>query len=501
MENIVPNKINQSVNNDPFVNAPPQPVMGKPVKKNVKLVWIVSLVTFLLLCMGVFVIYINKVITNEKPISPSPFPTQPTAKPTLTNNILSDWKKYTNDSYHYSIKYPNNWFFYDEKELYADVVLDDPRKTVIISPYKIDKFSPGDISFRDALSVQGNSSNSSLEELKNIVDKKVWKVEDIQIGGMPAVKVTEIKESIMSNPETIYSIPFYGHTIVISHDNTDYKGTHNQIFDEIISSISFVEESVIINNQKILLGSTFNFNPSKSQVEDAMNLECIGDMKAKLTSIEERSVTIEALEEQKLNGKYYPVNPPEILNIIGEDTSCLQANSLCKGVDYQYCFRRDISDGTAKYSYKIRKKSIIPTSVPIPGYSSYVFKMDKPDINEAKRIIIDSLVKEFKACDCVSKDYPKALPNGIKLSDDECDFIGFLGGPTSLGSWVYVYLIPDTIFSKVNDGSIRLFVGDVGMCFSDSPLYPALWGKYYSRRNVIEKAFKNVGIVGYEKYD
>lgn len=90
--------------NNGLPNTDPQPVIDKPNKQSRKLITIILLIIFLLLCGGVFAIYINKVIKNEKPIFPTPNPT-------------SDWKTYTNNSKGISFKYPQNWYLRsDSKE-------------------------------------------------------------------------------------------------------------------------------------------------------------------------------------------------------------------------------------------------------------------------------------------------------------------------------------------------------------------------------------------------
>lgn len=95
----------------------PQPVIDKPIKKSRIPLIIISLIIILLLCGGVIVIYKNRIITNEKPISPSPTLTQPTTTPTPTTDSLSDWKTYTDMKDNYSFKYPGDWKLFIEQSL------------------------------------------------------------------------------------------------------------------------------------------------------------------------------------------------------------------------------------------------------------------------------------------------------------------------------------------------------------------------------------------------
>ena len=85
--------------NDGFPNINSQPVENRQNKQSKKLVIISLLIAALLLCGGVFAIYINKVIKNEKPVSLSSIPTQPTTKSTSIIDPTVDWKIYNGKDY------------------------------------------------------------------------------------------------------------------------------------------------------------------------------------------------------------------------------------------------------------------------------------------------------------------------------------------------------------------------------------------------------------------
>lgn len=133
------------------------------------------------------------------------------------------------------------------------------------------------------------------------------------------------------------------------------------------------------------------------------------------------------------------------------------------------------------------------------GYKSYIFKMNNPNTDDAAIIIKNALINEFNQCDCVPSEYPKRTNDGIKLSNNDCDFIGIPGTLANTTFGVTIYLLPNSLLSKVNENTPSIFIGDIipGKLCESSPFF----GLNYERRNVIEKAFTKVGIRGYESYD
>lgn len=107
--------------------------------------------------------------------------------------------------------------------------------------------------------------------------------------------------------------------------------------------------SIRFNDQVIVVGDTFNFKPTE---------QCIGDIKSKLISINEESITIEVQSEQKLDQKYYDVNP--FREVVIKNGDCISSEPLCTDVYYSYCFTSDSSVFPPKYTYEIKGESTLP---------------------------------------------------------------------------------------------------------------------------------------------
>jgi hypothetical protein len=109
---------------------------------------------------------------------------------------------------------------------------------------------------------------------------------------------------------------------------------------------------IIFNGYALKTGETFNFSPSE---------HCVGDMKARLAVIYDNSISIDVLEEQRLNGNYYAVKSPKKLTI--KNGECVFAIPLCMDVAYKYCFSVDSSVKPNIYSYEIKGESTMPLPV------------------------------------------------------------------------------------------------------------------------------------------
>lgn len=148
------------------------------------------------------------------------------------------------------------------------------------------------------------------------------------------------------------------------------------------------------------------------------------------------------------------------------------------------------------YLVQLRNKSQATIST---SFKSYILKMDSPNPEKAMAIIRNTLLKEFELCNCLPFGFPRLEKKGIRLSAEECDFIGLPGYLSNTTFGVDVYLLPNNIFSKVKSDTPSIFIGDTtpGRFCDTSPFY----GLNTSRREVIERAFSKANIYGHEKYD
>jgi len=109
-----------------------------------------------------------------------------------------------------------------------------------------------------------------------------------------------------------------------------------------------LREKIVFNGDEIDVNEEFNFNPENN---------CVADIKAVLTAVNEDSITLKILEEQRLNRNFYP-SDKGVIQI--QDKTCILAYPLCMDVAYSYCFDVDISNITPSYTYELESKSTMP---------------------------------------------------------------------------------------------------------------------------------------------
>lgn len=99
------------------------------------------------------------------------------------------------------------------------------------------------------------------------------------------------------------------------------------------------------------LGDEFYFKPKDP---------CVADVKAKLSYLDEGTISLSILEEQKFDRKYYPRDPADISWVKIENNACIQGYSLCEVSVYSYCFTLYKKADPYILTYKIESKSTAP---------------------------------------------------------------------------------------------------------------------------------------------
>jgi len=272
------------INNESF-NTVLKPDINKPNNKNRKLVAILLLIIFLLLCGGIFGIYktINDFdscekagfpvrlldclgcpkfcdtpwgVTFSKSQSISSIPVQPTTKPTPINDIPFDWKTYENKNWGYSFKYP--------QEVGLILGRDDTQNIIDLSiPNKTnnspDKNNTYNISlFSTKLEYQ--TLKEYVQELSSpnhpvggffIVDKP----KTFDITNMSGYTYKEVS---FMNPEQPYvivllSLPSGNYLRIRYLEPEKLEEAHQNTIDQILFTFKFIDKPKIVNVTKIPL--------------------------------------------------------------------------------------------------------------------------------------------------------------------------------------------------------------------------------------------------------
>lgn len=104
-ENVPDQEIkNKTIEQTPIMTNKPEPVKHKYLKGK----WLVFfLITSLLMITTSYFFF-----TNKPAVSPEKYTTN--IKPTISVDPTANWKTYTNNKFHYSFKYPNQWIVREE---------------------------------------------------------------------------------------------------------------------------------------------------------------------------------------------------------------------------------------------------------------------------------------------------------------------------------------------------------------------------------------------------
>ncbi len=176
--------------------------------------------------------------TQPKP-TPTPTPTI-VSKPTPTPDPTTNWKKYTNPTYNFVIKYPSTLSLEDKTSQFPPftIFITDKSKQVpyeggnTINPYMIIQVKKSNLSTNDYI----NDPNNNLQLISN---KKV--------GGNDFVIAKE-KFGIGIAPD-IYMIKNSNSIISISNSSYSIKSS---FFDQILSTFKFTDQKQSLSEQEVL---------------------------------------------------------------------------------------------------------------------------------------------------------------------------------------------------------------------------------------------------------
>lgn len=171
---------------------------------------------------------VNKVPTKTS--TPSAKPATPSAKKDETEG----WKVYTNSDLGFSVRYPSEWFLYDKNTSCAERMT---RHVFIDKKRLVDCGSYGDGPAPADFYILVGDKPYTLPKT-NAYDT----YEPIKISGEEGVlNFTTEKSERPRETNTIVIVNHNGRGYQIVIRNVDNKGTHNPIFDQILSTFQFLD--------------------------------------------------------------------------------------------------------------------------------------------------------------------------------------------------------------------------------------------------------------------
>lgn len=172
--------------------------------------------------------------TSPQP-TPQPFYPPPSSTPSLppldknlpilnkTSDQTANWKTYTNQKFHYSLEYPSTWYIGEQ----SDITYISPESVPTI-PLTHGLPSAMQIFAKEGL-LEDQIVPSWKHTIKNTVIDGVTgqSLIDLEPSKFDGVMRTSIT---IKNDSFVYSIIF---------SNTDKDGSHNSVFDQILSTLKF----------------------------------------------------------------------------------------------------------------------------------------------------------------------------------------------------------------------------------------------------------------------
>jgi len=101
-------------------------------------------------------------------------------------------------------------------------------------------------------------------------------------------------------------------------------------------------------------GDEFTIDPAALGPQPGQS---VGALKLRLIEAQDGRVTIEALADRRMDGKFYPRDPIETVELPG---SCIRGFPLVMDVRIYYCFEVLEDQGVMKLYYRVEEESTLP---------------------------------------------------------------------------------------------------------------------------------------------
>jgi len=236
---------------DPNIQPPVQPVQPQPVdqpvnvppqtKSSSKLLVIIGVLAVLLLTLGS-----GYYVLQSQTQKPTPSPTLVSTvspSPAPTTDPTANWKTYKNSKYGFEVQYPTDWYakeyqdFFllfgkspEPKELFPlihpwpDLYI--ATSTTLLTEQELNKSN-----IEQGATIEGQSLNQRKYTVTTFAGVKANQRVGLSSGLVDSNQITQIS----------FNHNNYGWTI--SYPNTDYKGNHLAIYDQILSTFKFTDQN------------------------------------------------------------------------------------------------------------------------------------------------------------------------------------------------------------------------------------------------------------------
>ena len=197
--------------------------MFQNLKPEVKILVIVALIAVVLSVVGVLLL---------KTMQPSPIVQAPSPQPqTLdtsdgSTSLTAGWQTYSNDEFGFELKYPLDWFIYDDGNFPCEYVLLSKKQ---LSDCYFADYIPADFYVFKSEPYDPFPQSSKSDTFQPFT-----------VDGEDAViNFATEKSDGPRGKDTKILVNNSGYGYMISFSNTDYQGNHEQVFDQILSTFKF----------------------------------------------------------------------------------------------------------------------------------------------------------------------------------------------------------------------------------------------------------------------
>lgn len=212
------------------------------MKKNTGNVLVITLalIAVLGICTSIFLFWQNRQLQSKpaaQPTETTPVATSPASfqvpTQTQTQDQTANWKTYTNTHYYFSFKYPTNMFV-EEIDMYPNTPTppDTDKFVVVVKSNQVQVTS-----FVGLFTVQILNMNHAAE----LTASSGYTTQQINLTGVAGIKGVRTKEVPgISQLDTVLSFYHNNVSYEITYPNTDDHGSHEQLFDQILSTFKFL---------------------------------------------------------------------------------------------------------------------------------------------------------------------------------------------------------------------------------------------------------------------
>lgn len=149
----------------------------------------------------------------------------------------ADWKTYENDKLGFSIKYPQNWFVYDNQTPPCDGKISG---FLFVNQAKISECIFADVAPADLIVRVGETPSAPYGPLPKSTEYDTYTNYDFA-GEKGVLNIRTEKSEGPRRKETAIIVNHRNNQYSISYPNLDFKGKHEPIYDKIISTFTFLD--------------------------------------------------------------------------------------------------------------------------------------------------------------------------------------------------------------------------------------------------------------------